>query len=96
VRLTSTAENKSPHFSEVAQALPRTCVNFDLQQIVANLLPRQDHLHPQTILKKMSKRFLDQDALNYNPRKPGADKHISKHKARNKALEIVFDPKSHK
>lgn len=44
----------------------------------------------------MSKRFLDQDALNYNPRKPGADMHVSKHKARNKALEIVFDPKSHK
>jgi hypothetical protein len=44
----------------------------------------------------MSKRFLDEDVLNYNPRKPGTDRHISKKNARNKALEIVFDPKGHK
>ena len=43
----------------------------------------------------MSKRFRDQDMLARSG--DGYDEqHVSKRKQRNKALEIVFDPKSHK
>ena len=41
----------------------------------------------------MSKRFRDEDMLAY---KGGGDAHVPKRKQRNKALEVVFDPKSHK
>jgi ribosomal RNA-processing protein 17 len=46
----------------------------------------------------MSKRFLDKDLSGYNPKKPGDDRrnHLSKHKQRDRALEVAFDPAAHR
>lgn len=41
----------------------------------------------------MSKRFRDDDVLEY---KGHTETHVAKRKQRNKGLEIVFDPQSHK
>jgi hypothetical protein len=51
----------------------------------------------------MNSRFLDEDALAVDPARGRHDPsayqtqhHTTKHKQRNKGLEIVFDPQSHK
>ena len=43
----------------------------------------------------MQEKYRETDALIYKPGEQAAN-HVSKHKQRNKALEIVFDPKDHK
>ena len=45
------------------------------------------------LITQLTKRFRDEDMLAH---KGGGDSHVAKRKQRNKALEIVFDPKSHK
>lgn len=41
-------------------------------------------------------KYRETDALAYQPSGGQAANYVSKHKQRNKALEIVFDPKDHK
>ncbi len=53
---------------------------------------------PSARAASMSKRFLDKDLSGYNPKKPGDDRrnHLSKHKQRDRALEVAFDPAAHR
>lgn len=42
------------------------------------------------------KRYREADALEYKPAGGQAANYVSKHKQRNKGLEIVFNPQDHK
>jgi hypothetical protein len=44
----------------------------------------------------MAKRYLEEAVLPTGSRGGMQDTHVAKHKQRNKALQIVFDPKLHK